>query len=69
MVFRNEVKNIQAAAYNGARTVFEQRKLRTIFETECFFNLEKIIGIQKYAGNVRKPYFSNQKDTKMKMKH
>ena len=23
MVFENEVKNIQAAAYNGARTVFE----------------------------------------------
>ena len=44
MVFENWVKNIQAAAYNGARTVLEKLELK----------LEKINGIQKHARKVRK---------------
>ena len=32
MVFENEVKNIQAAAYNGARTVYQKATLKRRIE-------------------------------------
>jgi hypothetical protein len=47
MVFENGVKNIQAAAYNGARTVFQgfkyaQRYVRNWFQLlQCFFQFPK----------------------------
>ena len=34
MVFENGVKNIQAAAYNGARTVYEISKGNTLWTLE-----------------------------------
>ena len=40
MVFGNGVKNIQAAAYNGARTVFEK-----ITFLENYFNKDKSVGL------------------------
>ena len=40
MVFGNGVKNIQAAAYNGARTVFEK-----IIFLENYFNKGNLVGL------------------------
>ena len=45
MVFGNGVKNIQAAAYNGARTVFKLSKKLYCYKKN-FFNLLSLTAIK-----------------------
>ena len=51
MGFKNWVKNIQAAGYNGARTVFNDatRNSTTLLTLLCTKQQCKIVGCQKYT--------------------
>ena len=59
MVFENGVKNIQAAAYNGARTVFANKTcyIKTLMESQMnpYFEITIVNTIQRFEPNHQIP--------------
>ena len=62
MVFGNGIKNIQAAAYNGARTVYREGPRKAPPNLQHYLYFRTILELMTYSGIYRSSTYSNTYD-------